>query len=417
MLNFGNDLGTSYPINSNISAQAERTGTSAVSASSSSTNLIDAYLRNNQPNNHTNNNSNLQNLGPENLIVRYLSNLGITNSVGLQQYKEIVTPSGIGNFNNYQLLDKYGNETTKIQYSKEGDAVVQNVKVKSVDGTTVDRTVKNSDGVKSLNMVIKNKNGDVLMTREKTTQKIDDDKVKTVVNGEVYNVSGLKSNVITVEHNGETTVIDLDKMIKDDVIAEKGDESDVVRDTKITDEEKAKLISKIKSLDGDDLFRLPKSTENIKYFADMDSFYNSDTKSLELQINDIFGLDVYRHEIGHGFNHNNGEVESGKLVSDNQTLANIRNLATNNYLNNKTGSDNDNRFFGKFLDKQKYVEIYGDEEKAISVMQDEIFAESYNLLNTTEIVGYADGGGGVQGRVLSMMKYVPQALVEVNKLI
>ena len=48
-------------------------------------------------------------------------------------------------------------------------------------------------------------------------------------------------------------------------------------------------------------------------------------------------------------------------------------------------------------------------------LQDEIFAEAYCIINSSSNIDIA--GGGCPGRIYSMMKYMPEALLEVNKYI
>ena len=93
---------------------------------------------------------------------------------------------------------------TSVVYSQENGSIIQKVKTTSADGTTVDRTTSNNDSVKQMTILIKDKNGKVLLNKNKSTEKISDDAKKTTVNGEVYNVSGLNSDILSVEHNGET---------------------------------------------------------------------------------------------------------------------------------------------------------------------------------------------------------------------
>lgn len=356
------------------------------------------------------------NTASANLIEQYLNNLSGTNSINIAKNNEKITPSGVDNYNNYTEFDDFGNEIINVSYSKENNSTVQNVKIKSPSGITTERITKNSEDTKSLNLVIKDKNGNILLNREKSYKKIDNDKAQTIVNGDVYNISGLNSNVITVEHNGETVVLDLNKMLIDNVADEDPDSNSLPK-RKITDEEKEKLFDKIKALNGDDLYRLSKSVEKIQYFSGMDSFFNHRNKALLLQTKDIFGLDITNHELGHAYNHVNENPDNkGSMLSNRKRFEEIRQQATTLYLNNKTSTANDARFYGKFLDTKYCMERgnYETIEATNRNLQDEMFAESYNLLNTTNIINF-DEGIGCPGRMLSMMKYMPEIMVEVNK--
>lgn len=372
----------------------------------------------NSPNKNINNSSQNQYSESPNLIERYLNNLGISNSIKLTKNNEISKPSEIEGFNNYILLDNIGNEITNVSYKKDGDAIVQNIKVKSIDGSTVERITSNSKDTKSLNFIIKDNLGNVLLNQEKSYKKIDKDKAQTIINGKTYNISGLSSDVLSVEHNGETTTIDLNKMLNEDVITgiDKNDK-EIIRETKITPEEKEELFAKIKSFNGDDLFRLSQSTNSIQYFSGMDSFFINKNKTLLLQIDKRFDNNVMIHELGHAYNNKNNTHDNiNTILSSNENMSKIREQATEQYLNNKNADRNDKRFYGKFLDIDNYMNHYDNKENAIATMQDEIFAESYSVLNNTDILDF-DGGLGCPERILSMMRYMPKAFVEVNNLV
>jgi len=164
-------------------------------------------------------------------------------------------PSGVEDYKNYSEYDKSGKEVASVKYSKEGNYIVQTIKTKSPDGTSLEKTLKNSPNFKHSNIIIKDKDGNILLDKEKSYQKFDNDKAQTIVNGETYNISGLSGNVLKVEHNGNETIIDLNKMLNPDVKLLKlmtPPEKLKIRDTKITNEEKEKLFNRIKSLGGDD---------------------------------------------------------------------------------------------------------------------------------------------------------------------
>ena len=345
-----------------------------------------------------------------NLIERYLQNLSNINSLNIQQNNEIITPSAIEGCNNYIETDNSGNKLIEVSNKKDGEFIIQNVKTKSIDGIVTERIVKNSANTRLLHLSINDKNGNILLNREKSYKKIDNDKAQTIVNGEIYNISGLEHNILTIEHNGKTVVLNLDKMLSADVVEDKSDNGDIIRSSKISAEEKEKLFSKIKVLDGDDLFRLSESVNTLQYFAGMDSFFEEKNKSLQLQTKDIFGQGITVHELGHAFNHKNRV-----RISDNEEFAKIRTKANARYSTRNNTTTNDKRFYGKFLDTQHCMQFYnGNETLANLNLQDEIFAESYNLLNSTKLVDFIDEPG-CPGRMLSMMKYMPESLIEVNK--
>lgn len=367
--------------------------------------------------NETNNNPQEQYTDNKNLITKYLDSLSAINTTYLSKKYEMLTPSNVEGYNNYREIDDAGNELVNVHYAKDGNFIVQSVKTKSLDGSTIERITKNSSDTNSISLVIKDKNENVLLTRDKSYKKIDDDNAQTVVDGEIYNISGLKSHIIKIEHKGDVVNIDLDKMLNNDVIADKDKYGvSVQRNEKINDEEKEALFAKIKELNGDDLIRLSQSVQTIQYFAGMDEFFVSSDKSLQLQISDKFGPNITVHELGHAFNHKDEVINDlDTLISAGDNYANIRHQTAENYQNNKNNTENDRRFYGKFLDTKQCMQFNNDDEKlANCILQDEIYAESYCLLNTTNLIDF-EGGAGCPGRMLSMMKYMPSALVEVNK--
>ncbi len=328
------------------------------------------------------------------------------------------TPSGIDDYNNYTEVDKAGNVIADIKYSKEGNALVQTLKTKSPDGTTLEKTLKNSPDFKSMNVVIKDKDGKVLLNKDKSSKKIDDDKTQTVVNGETYDISGLKGDTINIEHNGQKVTLDLNKMLAPEVkmMEEKTDPDNYpLRDKTITDEEKTLLFNRIKSLQGDDLFRLAKSVEHIQYVDNtkMDAFFTDKGKTLLLSKKDWENSAmVTTHELGHAINHLNPE----NLLSDNKDFQTIRNKEKQNFRNNGDITGTDKFFNTKFIvgnNDLNWSET-NDTDTDGNYLRDETFAESYNNLNNMDIIHYDNEV--LPDRTLSMFKYMPETMAEVDKL-
>lgn len=355
---------------------------------------------------------------PINLIDKYLQNQGLLNIPMLKGNNQVSSPSGIGNFNNYLETDASGKEIVSVKYSQSGNAIVQNLKTTSPDGTTLEKVTKNADGVNTMNISIKDKSGRVLLEKSKTYEKLSDDTARTTVNGEVYNISGLSGDVISVEHKGEVTTIDLRKMTDEKVekmtvtsnaAGDKEDESFVERSEKITDKEREVLYSKIKSMGGDDLIRMSKCTDELAFLdtpdGNCESFYN---KRALIYSKDIKSL-VILHELGHGVNH---FISDDNLLSDSTHYKNIREYEIKNFRKNKTG--NDVRFDAKFTDSERLLERgYETLDDAEHLLRDETFAESYAVLNQTDIMNFDEGVGD---RTLALVKYMPRTLVQVEHL-
>lgn len=330
------------------------------------------------------------------------------------------TPSGIEDYENYSEVDKNGQEIASIKYSKDGDNIVQTLKTKSPDGTTLEKTLKNSANFKSSNIVIKDKDGNILLNKEKCYKKFDDDNAQTVTNGEVYNISGLKGDVINIEHNGIKTQLDLKKMLNHDVkllkMKTNPDNFDI-RDKKITNEEKEKLFNRIKSLGGDDLIRLSKSVEHIQLLDEksIESFFVAKGDTLLLSPKDWENTHmVTEHELGHAITHS-GIKTQNSLLSDSEQFKNIREYEKTNFQQYGNMTKGDKLFGSKFLfGNSELAWSDGDEEGEESNLRDETFAECYNNLNNMDILHYDEEV--MPMRTLSLFKYLPKTMVEAEKL-
>ena len=330
------------------------------------------------------------------------------------------SPSGIDDYDNYQEVDKYGNVIADIQYSKDKDALVQKITTKSPDGTILKKTLKNPANFKSSNIVITDKNGKILLSKDKTYEKIDENNAKTVINGETYNISGLKGDVIKVEHNGEEIQLDLNKMLKTDVKLLQlciSPDNYPIRDNNITDEEKEKLFNRIKSLGGDDLFRLSKSVEHLQFLDEKshEAFFVEHGKTLLLSPKDWENSHmVAEHELGHAINH----TFTHTLLSENDSFKNIRNYEKLNFKQSGNMTNGDKLFSSKFLDGNPDLawsdaKTNGDEIDECN-LRDETFAECYNNLNTMDIIHYDEEV--LPMRTLSLFKYMPRTMAITEQL-
>lgn len=330
------------------------------------------------------------------------------------------TPSGVNDYENLSEIDKYGQEITSVKYSKNGDALVQELKTISPDGTKLEKILTNSPNSKTLNLVIKDASGNILLTKEKSYTKLDENNAQSIVNGKVYNISGLKGDILTVEHNGEKISIDLNKMLNPNVKLLKDNtnpDNYEIRNTQITAKEKEKLFNRIKSLGGDDLVKLSKCTDRIQFLDNtkFDGHFIAKDKTLLLSGKDWEDSHtITEHELGHAINNSN----LANLISDNPSFINIRNYEKTNYLNNRTPSDNDKMFNSKFIEGNSELNWDDSDNDSNndpdSYLRDETFAESFNNLNTMDIIHYDDEG--FVTRILSLFKYMPRTMAEVEKL-
>lgn len=345
------------------------------------------------------------------------------NPTSLGENVVVRTPSVFEDYENYCELDSTGKEIASIKYSKDGNAIVQTIKTTSPDGTTLEKTLKNSNGYKTLNVEIKDKDGNILLSKNKSHKKIDDDRAQTIVNGDTYNVSGLSGDVLTVEHNGEIIQLDLNKMLNPDVKSVQQNispENSPVRDTKITEEEKEKLFNRIKSLNGDDLYRLSKSVDTLQYLDEksIESFYSDKWKTLLLSPKDWDGSHmVAKHELGHAINHSGINRGSDYLLSDSESFINIRAYEKQNFEQTPSKSAMDKFFKSKFLYQNpdfEWLDSNHDPDRVEATLRDETFAECYNNLNTMDMIHYDDEV--LPMRTLSVFKYMPRTMAETERL-
>ena len=335
--------------------------------------------------------------------------------------RSIHIPSGVEDYNNYIEVDTTGNEVANVQYSKNGDTLIQNLRTKSPDGTVLEKTLTNSPDLKTSVINITDKAGNVIFTKNKSYKKIDDNTAQTTLNGEVYNISGLKGDIITVEHNGQSINIDLNKMLKPDVKTLKSVTSPdnlPIRDNKITNEEKQKLFNRIKSLSGDDLVRLSKSVEHIQFLDDksIESFFVESDKTLLLSPKDWENKHlVTEHELGHAITYTHSKDNKTSILSDNESFKNVRAYEKENFKNNKSDTVGDKMFGSKFMfGNSDLAWSNGDEDGEEANLRNETFAECYNNLNNMDIIHYEDEV--LPSRTLSLFKYLPKTMIEADKL-
>lgn len=331
------------------------------------------------------------------------------------------SPSEVDGYQNFSEINSQGQEVVSVKYSKDGDILVQDLKTTSPDGTTLEKTLKNSLGFKSSHIVIKDKDGNVLLTKDKSCKKLDDDKSQTIVNGQVYNISGLSGNIINIEHDGQVTELDLNKLLNPDVKLLKLNTSPdnfEIRDTKISDEEKEKLFNRIKSLSGDDLIRLYKSVNNLQFLDEksIESFFVDTGKTLLLSGEEWENSHmVTEHELGHAINHVKVTDDNYNVLSDTEPFKTIRNYEKINFIQNSNDTLADKVFNTKFISGNPERDWGGGDPPNDDIgLRDETFAECYDNLNNMDIIHYEDEI--LPMRTLALFKYLPKTMIEVEKL-
>ena len=181
-----------------------------------------------------------------------------------------------------KVLDSSGNVVQNVEFKKDGNKLTEEIFVKCVNGSTVNKTIVNEGNKKSMTLIFKNKNGEITGQENRTYEKLDDDTAISVHNGKTYKISGLSGNVITVEHNGQKKVIDLAKKVQPTV----DDIRSGPTQKQITQEQTIFLINSIKKLSGDIILKFDDEIDQIVMLGndEYEGFYNNDNGVRKLKI-------------------------------------------------------------------------------------------------------------------------------------
>ncbi len=332
-----------------------------------------------------------------NLIHDYLNAIGKQNLIQVKQ-EPVYTPSGVKDFENMVLRDVTGKVVQSVKYTQEGSKITQNVEVNAYDGSMFRKVLVNDNNLKTLTVDFKDKNGKIIAQESRTYEKIDNDTAISTHNGEEYKITGLSGHVLTIEHNGEKHLIDLDKKIADYTETVEQDKKG-----KITPEQKEKLISRIKNKPADVILTMDKEIDEF-VFLDSDShdgFYRDEDGKRVLKVtpNAFDHIDV--HELGHAiYNMGNGKVwgetNPEYYKTHDEELKNIERTVANKdvvYTLQKYGNQSKLRGCSDITDEQG---------KAVGA--EEVFAETYNWMNSMEV-------DKIQAeRMLHLLQYMPKTV-------
>lgn len=358
------------------------------------------------------------NTKPQNLIEEYLIVNGYYNRPMVKSAVTATkTPSGVDKYENYVECDSTGKEITSVIYTKNGNELVQTAKVVSPDGSTVERVATKDKDMSKFQMTIRDEKGNILMERSKSHKKLGNDRAQTIINGQIYNISGLTENYIKIEHNGEVGVISMDKLITDSVLVLQGEEGKTCvrteRDKKITSSERKVMESKIRNLPADDLIRLAKSVEVVRYLEEregFESFFDNSHGTSELHLGKAIDSSTTLHELGHAINH----IDESNIKSNNEHLKNIKDYETSNLLRKYNDNVATDIFTNmKFADYENMMKVGMNKDEALTHLRDEVFAEGYSVLNNVDIF---DINQFMQARNLGLMKYYPKTLAQIANL-
>ena len=319
-----------------------------------------------------------------NLIAQYLDNLALGNKTQIQK-SELCRPeytnTGINDFENMVVRDKNDNVVQEVTFLKEGSKITQNISVKSVDGSSLQKVLTSDGNKKEMTINFIDKEGNTILKEERSYEIIDDNNAISVHNGEVYKISGLKGCVITVEHNGEKHNVDLNKFIANKTQNLNGSETG----NNITDAQKEFLISRIKNRPGDIILKFADEIDSFVYLEGdgCEGWYQGygmvppekrQTASRTLKTCGKADGMLELHELGHAVNELNDK--SGQRWSDKNTeYLNARDIEIDNVLQNCT--QREKHILEKFTT--------GGANFGKATGADEEFAELFGFINNMDI--------------------------------
>ena len=108
-----------------------------------------------------------------NLIMQYLENQARNNVSSPYSVSTPIWTHAFGNCDNMKVLDSSGNVVQNVEFKKDGDRLTEEIFVKCVNGSTVNKTIINDGNKKSMNLIFKNKNGEITGQERRTYEKLD----------------------------------------------------------------------------------------------------------------------------------------------------------------------------------------------------------------------------------------------------
>ena len=244
------------------------------------------------------------------------------------------------------------------------------------------------DGLEILNYKITDKDGKVLMNREQTFQKVDENNFVSSLNGKVYNIN-FEGEKITIKENNsnQTNVIDLAGKIPEDG-------HDVI-------------LNILKHVPGNQLLIMKKlPIEKIEYdtdvYANNNALWSGDDKSIILTPHpqsenfEVALFSTFMHEYGHYIDSDPVSGEC-KTISDNQDLQKIYDKELKAFLKNTTSLQQD--YVKYFIFNNGF---YNPEEERV--------AEA-NMLLQTNPCDY------LSVRALYYQQYFPRTIAKISELV
>lgn len=343
-----------------------------------------------------------------NLIMQYLENQARNNVSSPYDVSTPIWTHAFENCDNMKVLDSSGNVIQNVEFKKDGDKLTEEIFVKCVNGSTVNKTIVNDGNKKSMTLIFKNKNGEITGQENRTYEKLDDNTAISVHNGKTYKISGLSGDVITVEHDGQKKVIDLGKKIQPtlDTIENKP------TNKQISLEQKEFLLNSVKKLSGDLILKFDEEIDQMVILDtdEYEGFYRNDNGIRKLKLSQKVKDDMtFCHELGHAINRidSEGDSENKVRISDNKNYIKTREIEMNNF-RNRCKNDDIIKPMNKFIYDDFIQKGYMSYEEGQKDGQDEEFAEMTGFINCMDV-------DWINNRVACMLQFMPESTQMVYK--
>lgn len=251
---------------------------------------------------------------------------------------QILTKSDVEGIFNSKIIDENGNERIECVGLKNGNEIKVEKNLISLDGTKTHHIItKNGNNTQTF-YEIKDKNGNIITTVERTFKKISDTKAFSSINGHEYAITKLpKEYEVTDLNSNETVKIKVKDLVKTkNIFTAKSDIKDA-----------QKILDKVS---GDTLLTLAKQKTRIKPET---SIYKSAFNYISNILNVSDEMFVFNHEVGH----------SKDTVYDLKSDDDTKYLISNNEEFLKTYNEEKQAFKKAFTElHQNYVSYFTDKE-------------------------------------------------------
>lgn len=335
-----------------------------------------------------------------NLIMQYLENQARNNISSTYNVSTPIWTHAFGNCDNMKVLDAQGNVVQNVEFKKDGDKLTEEIFVKCINGSTVNKTIVNDGNKKSMTLTFKNKKSEITGQENRTYEKLDKDNAISVHNGKTYKISGLSGDIITVEYNGQKKVIDLGKKIQPTLDTIENEPTN----KQISQTQKEFLLNSVKKLSGDLILKFDEEIDQMVMLDtdEYEGFYRNDNGVRKFKLSQKVRDDMtFCHELGHAINRidSEGDNENKVRISDNKDYAKTREIEMNNF-RNRCKNDDIIKPMNKFIYDDFIKKGYMSYEQGQKDGQDEEFAEMTGFINCMDV-------DWINNRVTCMLQFMP----------